>query len=419
MNATNFHLRIGGLRLCFTLLILSFFTAQSQAQISTERMTRDDRAELFTGFSEEDVSEERTVTHASPVPTGNSQLKTNACAAGFIMNTPYNSNNGQRGCMFDILAANTVTIRCFESNLYAGTTGNYEIYYRAGTHVGFENNAAAWTFLGGATGITSAGNNVPTALPIPINVVIPAGQTYSFYITNDFGAGTSYTDGTAVGNFLANDANLTVFEGVGKSYPFGLTFNVRNFNGHIFYDLGSVLDGESAQLDGNLEGDLAQLEWMIPSHATYTEMVLESSQDGLRFEDVEITSLAASGQWEGLVPGTASTTYFRLRLLDQEGNRFYSNTLALSRDLATEIKLESVYPNPFSNELNLSITKPAGVSVKCRLVNAMGGIVATYKEAEGPEATAIHWIMPDLPAGVYILVCQTPEQQITRRVIHQ
>lgn len=152
---------------------------------------------------------------------------------------PYNSNNGQRGAMFDIIATNTVTITNFDANLYTGTTANYEIYYRAGTHVGFENNAAAWTLLGGVTGLTSLGNNVPTPIPVNFSVTIPAGQTYSFYVTNDFGAGLSYTDGTAVGNFLASDANIRINEGVGKSYPFGLTFNVRNFNGTIHYTAGS------------------------------------------------------------------------------------------------------------------------------------------------------------------------------------
>jgi hypothetical protein len=156
-----------------------------------------------------------------------------------FLTAPYHSNNGQRGCMFDLTATNTVTITNFDANLYSGTTANYEIYYRAGTHVGFEGNAGAWTLLGGATAITSAGNNLPTVLPIPINVTIPAGQTYSFYITNDFGGGTSYTDGVTVGNPWASDANLTMHEGVGKSYPFGLTFNVRNFNGDIYYTLGS------------------------------------------------------------------------------------------------------------------------------------------------------------------------------------
>jgi gliding motility-associated-like protein len=160
------------------------------------------------------------------------------CTSFNGLTTPLNSNNGQRGIMFDVMATNTVTVKCFDANLYAGTTANYEIYYRAGTHVGHENNAASWTLLGNTTALTSLGNNVLTPIPITVNVTIPAGQTYSFYVTNDFGGGTSYTDGTTVGNFLAGDANITVYEGVGKSYPFGLSFNVRNFNGRINYDLG-------------------------------------------------------------------------------------------------------------------------------------------------------------------------------------
>ncbi len=159
-------------------------------------------------------------------------------AAALTLATPYNSNNGQRGAMFDVAATNTVTIRTFDANLYVGTTANYEIYYRAGSHVGNETNAAAWTLIGTTTGLTSLGSDLPTPIPIPVDITIPAGQTYAFYVTNDFGGGTSYTDGTAVGNFLAGDANLTVFEGVGKSYPFGLTFSVRNFNGTLHYDLG-------------------------------------------------------------------------------------------------------------------------------------------------------------------------------------
>jgi len=127
------------------------------------------------------------------------------------ISTPFNSNNGQRGCMFDITATNTITINQLSSNLYAGTTANYEIYYKAGTHVGFEANAGAWTLLGSTTGLTSAGNNVPTLIPITFSVNIPAGQTGAFYVTNDFGGGTSYTTGTTVGNLLASNADMEIY----------------------------------------------------------------------------------------------------------------------------------------------------------------------------------------------------------------
>ncbi|MCB1609195.1 MAG: hypothetical protein KDI71_19705, partial [Xanthomonadales bacterium] len=163
-----------------------------------------------------------------------------AYAATFVLSTPYNTNNGQRGAMFDITATNSVIIRNIDANLYSGTTADYEIYYRAGTHVGFENNAAAWTLLGTTTALTSLGTDVPTPIPITLDLLIPAGQTYALYVTNTFGGGTSYTDGAAVGNFLAGDANISVFEGVGKSYPFGLTFTVRKFNGTFHYDLADL-----------------------------------------------------------------------------------------------------------------------------------------------------------------------------------
>lgn len=158
------------------------------------------------------------------------------CTSDSNLPTAYNSNNGQRGAMFDITATSCVTVRCFDANLYAGTTANYEIYYKVGSFIGSENNAGAWTFLGGATGITSAGNNIPTYLPIPVNVSIPTGETYAFYITNDFGGGTSYRDCNSASDALATDTNISITGGVGKSYPFGLTFSYRCFNGTVHYD---------------------------------------------------------------------------------------------------------------------------------------------------------------------------------------
>lgn len=184
-----------------------------------------------------------TGTTYSPVVAGTSNFyveeevtTSGSGGSANTLNTPLNTNNGQRGAMFDITATNAVTINSFSSLLYAGTTADYEIYYRTGTHVGHENNSADWTFLGGATGVTSLGIATPTPLPIPVNIAIPAGQTYSFYVTNTSGGGLAYTDGTNVGDFLAGNADLTIYEGTGKSYPYGLSFLVRNFNGIIHYD---------------------------------------------------------------------------------------------------------------------------------------------------------------------------------------
>ncbi len=153
--------------------------------------------------------------------------------------TPYNTNNGQRGAMFDVQTGGSpITVTHFSANIYTGTTADYEIYYKTGTHVGFETNSSAWTYLGGATSVTSLGMNVPTPLPITFSVTIPANTRYSFYVTNTSGGGLHYTDGTAVGNYLAGNSDVTIYEGVGKSYPFGLTLTPREVNATMFYTKG-------------------------------------------------------------------------------------------------------------------------------------------------------------------------------------
>ncbi|MEX2588878.1 MAG: hypothetical protein WD334_01660, partial [Chitinophagales bacterium] len=156
------------------------------------------------------------------------------CASSDLVQTPFNTNNGFDGIMFDVQASSNIVVNCMSTNVDAGT-GNFRIYYKAGTHVGFENNAGAWTLAGTATNVTSAGTNNPTYIPININLNINNGQTYAFYVTTEGTPSYNYTDGTGVGNVLASDANITVREGTGKEYPFASNFTPRSFNGIIYY----------------------------------------------------------------------------------------------------------------------------------------------------------------------------------------
>ncbi|MEM7035644.1 MAG: T9SS type A sorting domain-containing protein [Bacteroidota bacterium] len=415
--------------------VIFAFSTQAQQRTATQKlqigpgaaaarlskMTRDDVTEkMLAGEMTEAEAQNRL--HRAPAESEfhAPNTRTNACAAAAIMNTPYNSNNGQRGCMFDVTANTAVTIRCFEANLYAGTTANYEIYYRAGTHVGNENNAAAWTFLGGATGLTSAGNNMATALPIPVNVTIPAGMTYSFYITNDFGGGTSYTDGTAVGNFLAADANLTVFEGVGKSYPFGLTFNVRNFNGHIFYDPAGALDAEDATLKADHQDGTVALNWELGPNAQFMAASLERSADGVDFSALASVELdVLHGRYTDTDLSTAGNYFYRLRLIDADGGQDFSNVVEVAVDAPAAFYLNSAYPNPFSNTLSLSLRNHHAETISVRLFNQLGQEVhaeALHLE-EGANVTSL--TLPELSKGVYFLHASGGGTTHTQRLIRQ
>lgn len=158
------------------------------------------------------------------------------------LTTTFSSNNSMNGNMFEINAINSVIIKSFDGNLQPPSQ-NMLIYYRPGSYTGFELSSAGWTLVGTANGVVSNGDDVATPIPIPVNVTIPAGQTYSFYITTD-GSGPNgrinYTDGTTEHAVYVSDSNIQILEGIGVEYPFADTFVPRIWNGTVHYDLPSV-----------------------------------------------------------------------------------------------------------------------------------------------------------------------------------
>lgn len=185
--------------------------------------------------------------------------------------TQFTGGNGQSGIMFDITATNAVTITGFQADV--DNPGNFEIYYKAGTHVGFEGNAAAWTLAGTAIGVPNNPTGTPTPIPITLNVPMGAGQTYGFYVTFSNSTNLNYSNGTAVGNVHASDANIQVREGTGKGYPFAGSFAPRVFNGVVEYSVGTsvVSDFQWTPSVGFLNNsDTLDIGTVIPqSNTTY------------------------------------------------------------------------------------------------------------------------------------------------------
>lgn len=156
------------------------------------------------------------------------------------------AGNNHRGNMFDIVATNAVTILSFDASPMGNTT--MEIYYKVGTWNGFANTPSAWTLVGSAP-VAYTGGFSPVA--VDVNITIPAGETYAFYVTSSVqgGVALNYSNGNNVGNVYNSDANITFLEGGGMEYPFtagtGAVYQPRVWNGMIHYTLadqpGTVL----------------------------------------------------------------------------------------------------------------------------------------------------------------------------------
>lgn len=172
-----------------------------------------------------------------------------------VLTSPLVANNGDEGNMFDVAAKATITITSFEGHFSTAGSTDYEIWTRAGTYVGFEASSAGWTKIGTAT-FATGGPGVFTAIPIAINVTIPAGQRRGFYLTNHV-ANNRYHDGTAVGAVLASTPQLDIFEGAGVNFGtagFSGINTPRAWEGKIHYVSGggalTALAPTTATADG-------------------------------------------------------------------------------------------------------------------------------------------------------------------------
>lgn len=178
------------------------------------------------------------------------------------LTTFYASGNNQDGIMFDVQALVDITVTGMPINCQdPGMPYEVEVYYRPGTHVGFENSAVGWTLIGDNVGAPIIGgpNDTPTLLPFALNQTILAGQTGAFYVTEiGTGGNIAYTDGVLVGALSVTDGNVNIYEGTGKEYAFAQSYSPRVPNFTLEYDCcpAPILDSIPESCTGAGDGTI-------------------------------------------------------------------------------------------------------------------------------------------------------------------
>src|SRR5690606_26630883 len=111
------------------------------------------------------------------------------CADGEICQEPaqasvtttHAAGNNHRGNMFDIIATNTIKIVSLDVSPMRAT--EVEVYFRPGSYQGHVPSPDGWTLIGSAQ-VPLAAPETLVPLPLTIDVTIPAGETYGFYVTS-------------------------------------------------------------------------------------------------------------------------------------------------------------------------------------------------------------------------------------------
>ncbi len=165
------------------------------------------------------------------------------------LSTIISGPNNSGGIMFTISAISNVNVTGFDCQAGTGTN-TWNIYYRRDDFLnvpGSNQDSSGWIFVDSASGVVSAGTGFLTTIPINMNVLIPAGKTYSFYVLVTSGPNVIYSQGTGLGNINASNSDLQVRDGYA-----GQTFNCvtpqRVFNGMVRYKTSCISNRVAANV---------------------------------------------------------------------------------------------------------------------------------------------------------------------------
>eukprot|EP00579_Thalassiosira_antarctica_P010430 CAMPEP_0201908862 /NCGR_PEP_ID=MMETSP0903-20130614/840_1 /ASSEMBLY_ACC=CAM_ASM_000552 /TAXON_ID=420261 /ORGANISM="Thalassiosira antarctica, Strain CCMP982" /LENGTH=368 /DNA_ID=CAMNT_0048443295 /DNA_START=177 /DNA_END=1283 /DNA_ORIENTATION=- len=165
--------------------------------------------------------------------------------------TGFAGTNQANGNIFTIKAkSQPISITSFDINMSGPPSPNpapLEVHFLPGIDPGYSDPQTYPYQMIFQGDIAGQGKGSVTSLPDFTNpVVIPAGATYSFYITvADLWLGTNlwYNIGSAVGSVVASDQYMEIGEGYALGYAFLGYSDKRRWNGNVYYSIGPIPTG--------------------------------------------------------------------------------------------------------------------------------------------------------------------------------
>ncbi|MFT4061541.1 MAG: T9SS type A sorting domain-containing protein [Edaphocola sp.] len=292
----------------------------------------------------------------------------------------------------------------FNNNTITGTgSGTFATY---GTYS--ITKTTATTFTLGSAAISSGLNSTkdfaatsPTYVYPPgasiTSANVPSGTIYKAYSSSGNGTMTSYATATASETNVVFSVNGSSYTGV----PTSLATSAPNFTYVLDVNGSSTLPLELISFTGKWAEDAVNLEWVTENEQNVAFYSIERQTEG---EYREIATVSAANDSKNTysfkdedLDTEASNIYYRLRMVDRDGNYKYSEIVAVSIG-ASSAAVIKVYPNPVSDKLEVYHSLvPSGTVIN--IFSANGRKVLSQTVPANERTTSID--VSALPKGLY------------------
>ena len=274
------------------------------------------------------------------------------------------------------------------------------------------NGGLTWTDRG--IGLPDVPHNAVLLDPRDANILY-VGNDLGVYISFDRGGtwydyNTGLWDATLVMDLVATTNNRLVAATHGKGvfvsdlYLARLAFELLNF-------------------DGVHKADHNELYWATSVEENAQAFELERSIQGGPYERIAVipASNAAGGSMYNYkdaasIAVNASVVYYRLKMVDKDGQFSYSKVVTLRSHSRTDVVIAN---NPFGNELHVTYTSRMNDIVTLSLYDAAGKRLASksFNVNTGVNQLKLN-NLHTLPRGNYVLELQAGKTKFAYKVIH-
>jgi hypothetical protein len=171
-----------------------------------------------------------------------------------------------------------------------------------------------------------------------------------------------------------------------------------------------VLPVQLISFTGQSKGTYNELKWVTVSEENLDHFELQSSVTESDFRSIHTQKASGSSNSELSYRYSdynyySPLTYYRLKLVDREGTARYGTIIQLENK-KNQLNVLSVFPNPATNEVNISLETPYSSEMLVEIRDVLGRLVTShaFNVEQGNQTVGIN--TESLSQGTYIISCK-------------
>ena len=208
---------------------------------------------------------------------------------------------------------------------------------------------------------------------------------------------------TLLDNFLGTTQDVRT----NPVYVFNVTSNTASQGSSRFqvvFSGASPLPVSFANISATKNTDGVAVQWSMANQSNIGSYNVERSDDGTNFSDIASTKATTASAYsieDANIPTTATTMYYRIKSIGNDGSTKYSSIAKLTIH-NSHLTALTIFPNPVQDKLNITFGTATNGTYKVRIIT-VAGVEALNKAGIAANANTISIDASSLASGLYMI----------------